>query len=210
LQHILSASQNIICMNFLAHLYLSGDDEEWRLGGFIADAVKGEKILSYSQGIQKGIILHRKVDYFTDTHPLFKQSVERLKPRYKRYSGVITDMFYDHFLSVYWENFSKTDLSIFAKTFYIELVKNYLILPVKSRIAVPFLVYHNWLLTYSNLEDLKKRFEGMSRRTSFISGMETAVEELEKNYKWYENEFFEVFNDVLNKAEIEKEKLKGN
>lgn len=194
-------------MNFLAHLFLSGNNEEWRLGGFIADAVKGDKILKYSQGIQQGIILHRKVDTYTDAHPLFKHSVDRLRPMYHKYSGVITDMFYDHFLNVYWSKYNTTDLEDFAKIFYIELIKNYLILPAKSRIIVPFLVYNNWLLSYGSLEGLKKRLEGMARRTQFFSGMDTAVDALNKDYTLYRDDFFGFFNDVVPFVECEKEKL---
>ena len=58
-------------MNFLAHLYLSGDDEEQIVGNFIADHVKGKAIESYSDGIRAGIMLHREIDVFTDSHPVF-------------------------------------------------------------------------------------------------------------------------------------------
>ena len=51
-------------MNFLAHIFLSGNDEEVMIGNFIADAVKGRDYLGYSDGIVKGILLHRRIDAF--------------------------------------------------------------------------------------------------------------------------------------------------
>lgn len=194
-------------MNFLAHLYLSGNNEEWKLGGFIADAVKGNRILKYPVGIRQGIVLHRRIDVYTDNHPIFKQSAERLKPRYKRYSGVITDVFYDHFLNVYWNKYSEENISDFVKDFYVKLLKNYFILPPKFRMMIPFLVYNNWLISYGTFDGLNKRLEGMSKRTTFYSGMGTAIDELQEHYKQFQSEFFVFFDDLLAFVEIEKNKI---
>jgi acyl carrier protein phosphodiesterase len=46
--------------------------------------------------IQRGIILHRVIDTFADAHPVFRTST-KLHKRYHHYSGVIVDVFYDHF-----------------------------------------------------------------------------------------------------------------
>ncbi len=90
-------------MNYLAHLYLSGqDNKELLVGNFIADEVKGNKYKSYSQGIRQGIFLHRKIDEFADRHPIFNQSKKRLYPVYRHYAGVVNDIFYDHFLAKDW------------------------------------------------------------------------------------------------------------
>ena len=67
-------------MNFLAHVYLSGNDFEVALGNLIADRVKGKQIQHYPLKIQKGIKLHRSIDNFTDNHPLFRVSVSALFP----------------------------------------------------------------------------------------------------------------------------------
>ena len=90
-------------MNFLAHIYLSGDDPELKIGNFIADAVKGKKYTTYPQKIQEGIILHRKIDSFTDAHPIVKKSASRLFSKYGHYNSVIVDILYDHFLAKNWK-----------------------------------------------------------------------------------------------------------
>ena len=92
-------------MNFLAHLFLSGEPGELMVGNFIADSVKGNAMNDFSEGIQKGIILHRAIDTFTDSHNEMQKSKERLRPRYKKYAPVITDIFYDHFLAVNWQDY---------------------------------------------------------------------------------------------------------
>ena len=95
-------------MNFLAHLYLSGNDPLVRLGNFIGDFVKGRDLADrYEPAIVKGIELHRAIDEFTDQHAIVKQSKMRLRPKYRHYAPVIVDIFYDHFLAAGWDNHSE-------------------------------------------------------------------------------------------------------
>jgi len=85
-------------MNFLAHIYLSGQDELIKIGNFMADTVKGKNYQNYPKKLKIGILLHRFIDSYTDSHVVFRQTTKRLHPNYGHYSGVLADMFYDHFL----------------------------------------------------------------------------------------------------------------
>ena len=84
-------------MNFLAHIYLSGDNDLIKIGNFMADGIRGRQYEKYPLEIQKGIILHRAIDTFTDAHPIFRQSTKRLHQNYHHYAGVIVDVFYELF-----------------------------------------------------------------------------------------------------------------
>jgi len=64
-------------MNYLAHIYLSGNDDFLKLGNFIADEIKGKSYKEFPKDIQKGIILHRAIDDFTDHHPLVSKGAHR-------------------------------------------------------------------------------------------------------------------------------------
>ena len=87
-------------MNYLAHIYLSGDDDPLlKIGNFIADSVKGKAFKKYPQAIQNGIKLHREIDTFTDSHPIVFESKHRLFKKSRHYSSVIVDVLYDHFLA---------------------------------------------------------------------------------------------------------------
>ncbi len=99
-------------MNFLAHLYLSPDNTEIIIGNFIADHIVGNKFQQYSDAIQKGIMLHREIDTYTDAHAIVRRSKRRLNERYRHYNGVIIDIFYDHFLAVNWNTYSNIPLNI--------------------------------------------------------------------------------------------------
>ena len=184
-------------MNFLAHLYLSGEDEDIILGNFIADMVKGRQIDRFQDGVVKGIRIHRKIDAFTDSHPVVDKSKMRLRNKYRLYSGVIVDMFYDHFLATNWSDYSNTSLRKYVGNTYQLLLKNFMVLPVRARNILPYMIAGNWLVNYARLENLQRHFNGMSKRTPFDSGMENAVYDLKLHYDEFEAEFREFFPELI-------------
>lgn len=184
-------------MNFLAHLYLSDNYEHLMLGNFIADAVKGKQIENFSDEIKEGIYLHREIDKFTDSHPIFKSSCQRLNEKYHKFSGVIVDMFYDHFLAKNWNDYSNESLNSFVAKTYSLLLRNYFVIPAKSKRILPFMILQNWLANYANFKGLQWSFEGMARRTKFNSGMENVIYDLKKDYEKYEKEFKDFFPEII-------------
>ncbi len=190
-------------MNFLAHLYLSGDNNNLIIGNFIADMVKGSKINGYSEEVTQGIILHRQIDTFTDNHKIVKQSKERLRDKYRLYSGVIVDMYYDHFLAKNWSSYSNYSLPDYANKAYALLMEHNDILPARARYILPFMTENNWLVNYANTDSMANYFGGMSRRTPFDSGMENAVDDLLEYYELFESEFFEFFPLLMRFVEQE-------
>jgi len=192
-------------MNFLAHLYLSGDDEQIIVGNFIADKVKGKNFdSSFEAGIARGIELHRVIDHFTDTHPLFRKSTARLWSRYRHYSRVIVDMYYDHFLASGWEKYSSETLEQYADKIYKIILNHKTKLPEDIHHITPIMIKYNWLVKYATVEGLGSVFNGMAKRTTFDSKMEFAVEDLILNYSLFQNEFLEFFVDI---KQFAKQKL---
>jgi acyl carrier protein phosphodiesterase len=183
-------------MNYLAHIYLSGEDDLLKIGNFIADSVKGKKFISYPQRIQQGIILHRAIDTFTDAHPVVRKSTHRLFDPYSHYSGVIVDILYDHFLAANWSKYSNILLEDYVANFYELLEDNYDILPERVQHFLPIMIEHNWLLNYATIEGIGKILFQMNRRTRNISRMDLAVNELQLYYTDFESEFFEFFEDL--------------
>ena len=135
-------------MNFLAHIYLSGDNDLMKIGNFMADGIHGKNFDAFPIAIQKGIILHREIDTFTDAHPIFRQSTKRLHANYHHYSGVIVDVFYDHFLAKNWSTYSDEKLDDYADRFYQSLRDNYDDLTPKTQKLMPYMMEHNWLVSY--------------------------------------------------------------
>ena len=183
-------------MNYLAHLFLAGTDPEIILGNFIADHVKGSDVLKYSDKIRKGISMHRAIDTFTDQHPVVKQSIMRLRADFRKYAGVIVDMYYDHYLSAHWDEYSDQDLPDFTKTRY-DILNTFLsVIPARSARLLYYMEKQNWLLSYGSFEGMQQAFNGMSRRTTFDSKMEFAVVNLKAAYPEFHQEFRQFFPEL--------------
>ncbi|MFO7673284.1 MAG: ACP phosphodiesterase [Lutibacter sp.] len=188
-------------MNFLAHLYLSKNNKNILIGNFIADAVKGKKHENYPKEIQAGILLHRQIDYFTDTHPMVRKSKRRLHERYDHYDGVIIDILYDHFLAKNWLNYSEIPLEIYAKDVYSFFQDNIGIFPSEMQRLLPYMIEHNWLVSYASISGIEKVLAGMNRRTKGISKMDLATEDLIKHYEDFESDFTEFFEELMQFSE---------
>jgi acyl carrier protein phosphodiesterase len=184
-------------MNFLAHAYLAHPSEPLIIGNFIGDFVKGKQIERYEDGISEGILMHRKIDTFTDNHPVFKQSKNRIREKYNHYSGVIIDLFYDHFLAKNWDEYSDIPLRRFTVNLYDIILEQEHIIPEKARYMLPFMVKSNWLLNYSTIEGIDRSLTGLSRRTNFKSGMEHASNDLVIHYQDLEDDFRVFFPEII-------------
>ena len=176
-------------MNFLAHIYLSGNNKDLIIGNFIADAIRGNHYSEYSEGIIKGIKLHRKIDTFTDNHPIVEKSKSRVRKNFSKYSGVVIDIYYDHFLAKNWQNYSEIPLLDFTHQIYELLLREYDTLPELVHQFLPHMIAGNWLYNYGNLDGMDRVFQGMSRRAKFYSNMENAVDVLKEEYDFIKNDF---------------------
>ncbi len=190
-------------MNYLAHIYLSGDDKDLMIGNFIADSVKGRKFVGIPPKIQNGIILHRAIDKFTDSHPVVKKSIRRLFPVYSHYSAVIIDILYDHFLAANWKDYSIIPLDKYVENFYQLLNLNFEVLPKRVQNFLPYMIKDNWLLNYATLEGIKKILFQMDQRTSNRSQMHLSLKEIKSSYSEFEEEF-KIFFDDLQKFSAEQ------
>ena len=184
-------------MNFLAHIYLSVDDDGITIGNFIADGIKGKRYRKYPQQIQKGILLHRAIDSYTDSHPIVKRSTKRLHENYGHYSGVIVDILYDHFLAKNWKNYHDIPLNEYVDEFYEMLRNNYEVLPTRIQRMMPYMINDNWLLNYATIPGISRILNQMNVRTKGISKMNFAVLELEEFYVEFEEEFTSFFAELI-------------
>lgn len=183
-------------MNYLAHIYLSGENDLLKIGNFIGDAVKGKQYLNFPETIKNGIVLHRKIDSFTDTHPIVKKSVARLRPKYGLYSGVIVDMLYDHFLAVNWAEFHAQKLDYFVADFYELLATHLPDLPERIQHLYPYMIRQNWLVQYASVPGLKMILKQMNRRVKTDIRLHDAIVDLQANHTAFEAEFFSFFVEL--------------
>lgn len=182
-------------MNFLAHLYLA-QNADGKIGNFIADAVKGNAYKRFPSSIQAGILHHRAIDSFTDSHPVVKKSKRRLNSQYGHYKAVIIDIVYDHFLAKNWTAYSKTTLNTFCQESYELLNGQFARLPEKTKYLLPFMTEQNWLYNYRTVKGISHILEGMNQRTKGKSKMDLAKFDLIEKYAEFETDFTVFFKDL--------------
>lgn len=180
-------------MNFLAHVFLSGNDKQLQVGNFIGDYVKGSSYTTYPPRIAQGILLHRAIDDFTDRHPTVIEAKQLLQPLFRLYSGIFVDMFYDHFLASQWQRFSPVPLKRFARRFYGNALWHYRILPPRVKSFLPHLMASNRLYAYRTLDGLQHSLKIMESVTSLPRGNEEAMGILKESYAWYSDSFNHFF-----------------
>lgn len=184
-------------LNFLAHLFLSGDDDDLKIGNYIGDFVKGNQLKKFPERIQKGIVMHRRIDEFTDNHPVVLQSKLRLRPKYRHYSPVIVDMFYDHYLAANWSDYSSHDLKGYTTGFYKMARLRSDEFPERVIDLLNHMSATDWLYHYKEIEGIGRALSGMARRTKFDSGMENSVEDLIEGYDNFLQEFQSFFPELI-------------
>ena len=184
-------------MNFLAHIYLSGENDQVKVGNFIGDYVKGKQYTNYPADIRKGILLHRYIDSFTDRNEIPRKLKPLLKPTYNRYAGIVIDLFYDHFLANNWGYFSEIQLEDFINGFYNCLRENFSLLPERVQNFVPHMIYHNRLQSYIEIEGLRQALVIMSRTTSLPDKTNEAIKVLKNNYNEFNDNFLEFFPNLI-------------
>jgi acyl carrier protein phosphodiesterase len=183
-------------MNFLAHAYLSFGQEEILVGNFAADFIKGKEMALYHGDIRIGILLHREIDSFTDSHPLVRAGQSYLRPKFRHYSTVITDIFFDYFLGKNWDHFSPIPLEIFVNQTYDVLDRYQSQLPDRFGEMFYWMKSQNWLYQYREISGIQRSLSGLSRRTTFVSRMDEAPAVLLEKEAEFEVIFFAFFKEL--------------
>ena len=172
-----------ICMNYLAHAYLSFNDPDILAGNMINDYVKGKQKFDYSDAIQKGMTLHRAIDEFTDHHAATRQAKQFFKADYRLYAGAFVDVLYDHFLALDKNEFANGDqLNSFCQVTYSSLQTNVAIMPQKFQQLFPYMQSQNWLYNYQYKEGIEKSFGGLVKRAAYLSESSTAFKIFNQHY----------------------------
>jgi acyl carrier protein phosphodiesterase len=184
-------------MNYLAHIFLSGSDENVIIGNFIGDYVKGRDFNLYPPGIKQGILLHRRIDAFTDKHKIVHQSMSYFAPKYHKYAGIIIDILYDHFLANNWEKFSPQPLLVLKENLFECLKRNYVNLPERVQFFVPSFIKNDWISIYASIDGIINVLLRMSNRTTLPDESEFAREILHKYYIQLQSEFLTYFPDII-------------
>lgn len=195
---LISQINSLFHLNYLAHIYFSDSCRQVAVGNFIGDFVKGRRYNDYPSGIRKGILLHRKIDHFTDNHPIFQDTVQLLRPSFGRYSGIMADMYYDYLLASDFERYSHGQhLNQFAKNFYLSVLLNYWWLPERVKGFIFHFIGTNRLKKYETLGGLQQSLEIMYLHKSAAINPTLGIEFLAANESQLRSHFDHFMNDAL-------------
>ncbi len=189
-------------MNYLAHLYLSGESENSILGNLIADFVKGPLLNQYNPEILDAIKIHRKIDHYTDTHTIVRDSRYIFTKSRRRYAGIILDLAFDHFLSVNWSKYSNDSLDASIDNAYNILENNFNVLPQRLQSLLPKIIEEDWFGSYREVDGLALAIDRIAIRFSrkFENreiGLFGSIDEVKDNYKALEKNFKQFFPDII-------------
>ena len=184
-------------MNYLAHLFLSGRTPEAIVGGLLGDFVKGSVDGRYGARVREGILLHRKIDRYTDDHEVVSASRRLVSPPRRRFAGIMVDVFYDHFLARHWASFSGVPLGEFAREVYAVLEYHQEQFPERLQYIVPRMVRDDWLVSYRELWRVGTALDGISRRLRRSNTLAGGVDELKTHYDELEAHFLCFFPQLM-------------
>ena len=187
-------------MNYLGHLVLSGNDSEILFGNFIADVIKGNSYLEWPENIQKGILLHRFIDNFTDNNNHYLLGKRRFYEKFPKMGGIVNDILYDHLL---WNYDHKNKTLQLTK----EIIRYYKILddfsenmPEKIKHLYKYMRRDDWLNNYQYEEEMRKILKRMGKRINYSKNLELSFEIYKKSSSDYEKEFELFYNEIKEKT----------
>lgn len=162
-------------MNYLAHLFLAGPTAESMIGNLAGDFVKGRLGDELPAPVRAGIVEHRRIDEFTDTHPHVGAFRRVVASEHGHYARVICDVFFDHFLACDWNEYSSETLDAFLSRVYATLDPRVDDMPGRLRVVYPRMRDQGWLESYAHIEGVTMTLRGLSRRFSRAPRLEGAV-----------------------------------
>lgn len=169
-------------MNFLAHTYLSFGNDDAIVGNLVADMIKGKQIDSLPEDIQKGIVLHRQIDTFTDQHEVNKSAKNIFTKSVGRYNASFLDVAYDHYLATDVQRIPNNGWQNFADKCYSAIESRHQLLPQDFLNMFVYMKNENWLANYQNNWLIERSFERLARRAKYLDESVNVFNDFETNY----------------------------
>ncbi|MCB1230710.1 MAG: DUF479 domain-containing protein [Verrucomicrobiae bacterium] len=190
-------------MNFLAHLHLARPEPVSRLGNLLGDFVRGRRDERFSPEIWRGIMHHRRLDAFTDSHPAWKRSRQRLAPERVRFAGIVVDVFYDHFLSRLWDRFEPDGESLadFIDHCHCDLKMAAPLGPADANVVIARMEAQGWLGSYGEISGIDDALRRISRRGPRLGPIAGAIADLERDYAGFEEDFLAFYPEAREESE---------
>ena len=184
-------------MNWLAHILLAESTPEARLGNLLGDLIKGKHKEALNPSLQRGWQCHQAIDIFTDQHPLVRRSKRQIDSEYRRFAGILIDVFYDYILANNWQYYSDISLAEFTAMVYSSWESPLIQLPIYLQEVINRMMREDWLSSYADLAGIEQNLARISwrltRRTKRECDLTPAIEQLTIHYGNFHQDFHQFF-----------------
>jgi acyl carrier protein phosphodiesterase len=189
-------------MNWLAHLYLSESTPQFRVGNLLPDLAPASQLRALPDVYQDGIRRHRQIDIFTDTHPRWKSCVSRFPSPYRRYGGILTDVYFDHFLARDWHKYSSVPLRSFIADFYLELEICLPEIPAYAAAALDRMREQDWLGSYDRIGGIRGILQRISHRLRRPFDLAASLPIFEEHQSAFHDDFHAFFPELMRHVDM--------
>ncbi len=165
-------------MNYLAHLALSYHNQQYLVGNFLADLSTRQEVETLSVEVKKGVTMHQHIDGFTDRHELVLKAKSLMPKRSRRYAGILLDLYFDHLLIVYWDEFYEHSLENFISFSYDVLQRHEHFFPKKALVFSQRVRSVDLLGTYKNITGIKQALCGVDKRLKRPVGLNHLLDDV--------------------------------
>lgn len=183
-------------MNHLAHVFLAPDSAECRVGSILGDFSRGIELAALPGKVQRGVLHHRAVDAFTDSHAEVLASKRLFSAQRRRFAGVALDVLYDHYLLRHWQSFSMTSRDVFVGRVYQELQQHEHLMPAPMVKVMRHMVRYDWFGAYRNLDNIGDALDRIAERIRFPNQFGGIIEEIHANEAQLECHFLNFFPEL--------------
>lgn len=184
-------------MNYLAHIALSGNNTDIMIGNFIGDFIKGDEFNKFPRDLRKGMLLHRAIDSFTDSHPLTIQSKRRFYKEYPKVGGIITDILYDYFLCLNWDKFYSMSLENFITKTYLTLEENKNQFPKEMDGLYQHLIINDWFRRYKTQKGTALSLTQIGNKIKYPKDLGLSFQIVNDNFEQFNNEFDAFYQELI-------------
>jgi acyl carrier protein phosphodiesterase len=189
-------------MNHFAHLVLSRPTVESTVGNLLGDFARGVDPAALPAPVRAGLLNHREVDRFTDSHPLVREMKQGFSRKRRRFAGIALDIYFDHLLLEHWQKFEQGALEVAITGFYRRMAAGQSMMPGENmRRVTRRMIEYDWFGSYRDVDAVAESLDRVAGRIRFANDFDNAIEELQRNHDFIRDGFLEFYPQLQRHVE---------
>jgi acyl carrier protein phosphodiesterase len=184
-------------MNYFAHLVLSQPTVESTVGNLLGDFARGIDQSALDSAVLAGLKNHRAVDRFTDSHPKVKALKQCFSQKRRRFAGIALDVYFDHLLVSYWQDFDHRNLDDVIAEFYLRMEQGQTLMPgSEMRRITSRMITHDWFGSYQDIDSVAEALDRIATRIRFPNAFDNAIEDILSNEDLIQSVFLQFYPEL--------------